>query len=85
MADNNLYGIIGVGRFGLSLAENLANDDKTIFAIDKDPQKLTDIGVLVQHIFKKYLKSFLKGSSMSHSYSSFSSPFPHSPLAAAAA
>jgi trk system potassium uptake protein TrkA len=40
MADNNLYGIIGIGRFGLALAENLLENGKTIIAIDKDQSKL---------------------------------------------
>jgi trk system potassium uptake protein TrkA len=40
MADNNLYGIIGLGRFGLALAENLIDNKKTIIAIDKEQSKL---------------------------------------------
>ena len=40
MADANSYGIIGLGRFGLALAENLLEDNKTIIAIDKDQSKL---------------------------------------------
>jgi trk system potassium uptake protein TrkA len=50
MADNNLYGIIGVGRFGLSLAENLTNSGKTIIAIDKDSQKLTPLKNTIDHL-----------------------------------
>lgn len=50
MADNNLYGIIGVGRFGLSLAENLTNNGKIIIAIDKDPAKLTPLKSTVDHL-----------------------------------
>jgi trk system potassium uptake protein TrkA len=51
MADNNLYGIIGVGRFGLSLAENLTNSGKIIIAIDKDPSKLTPLKNTVDHLY----------------------------------
>ncbi len=40
MADNNLYGIIGIGRFGLALAQNLLDEGKTIIAIDKEQNKL---------------------------------------------
>jgi trk system potassium uptake protein TrkA len=50
MADNNLYGIIGIGRFGLSLAENLTDSGKTIIAIDKDPSKLTPLKNTVDHL-----------------------------------
>lgn len=43
MADNNLYGIIGVGRFGLALAQSLTANGKFIIAIDKDPSKLNPL------------------------------------------
>jgi trk system potassium uptake protein TrkA len=50
MADNNLYGIIGIGRFGLSLAENLVNSGKVVIAIDKDPIKLAPLKNTVDHL-----------------------------------
>lgn len=43
MADNNLYGIIGIGRFGLALAESLLANGKFIIAIDKDQTKLNPL------------------------------------------
>lgn len=50
MADNNLYGIIGVGRFGLALAEKLLDDGKTIIAIDKDQNKLYPLRTRVNQL-----------------------------------
>ena len=50
MADNNLYGIIGVGRFGLSLAENLLESGKTIIAIDKEQTKLLPLKTSVNQL-----------------------------------
>ncbi|MGD1821740.1 MAG: potassium channel family protein [Pleomorphochaeta sp.] len=50
MADNNLYGIIGVGRFGLALAENLLENGKTIIAIDKDQNKLYPLKTSVNQL-----------------------------------
>lgn len=50
MADNNLYGIIGVGRFGLALAENLLQSGKTIIAIDKDQNKLYPLKTSVNQL-----------------------------------
>ncbi|MBK5200594.1 MAG: TrkA family potassium uptake protein [Spirochaetaceae bacterium] len=50
MADNNLFGIIGLGRFGLALAEGLKNNEKTIIAIDKDPSKLTPLKTTVNQL-----------------------------------
>lgn len=50
MADSNLYGIIGVGRFGLSLAENLLKNGKTIIAIDKDQNKLYPLKTTVNQL-----------------------------------
>lgn len=50
MADNNLYGIIGIGRFGLALAENLLANNKTIIAIDKDQSKLYPLKTTVNQL-----------------------------------
>jgi len=40
MADKNLIGIIGIGRFGLSLARGLLGEGKTIIAIDRELSSL---------------------------------------------
>ncbi|MCH3915951.1 MAG: TrkA family potassium uptake protein [Spirochaetia bacterium] len=40
MSDNNLFGVIGIGRFGLSLARGLLEEGKTVIAIDKDQASL---------------------------------------------
>ena len=50
MADSNLYGIIGIGRFGLALAENLLANGKTIIAIDKDQSKLFPLKTTVNQL-----------------------------------
>ncbi|HIV99002.1 MAG TPA: TrkA family potassium uptake protein [Candidatus Ornithospirochaeta avicola] len=38
--NNQIFGIIGVGRFGLAVAEELLQRDKSVIAIDKDPARL---------------------------------------------
>ena len=49
---DKIFGIIGIGRFGLAVAEELIERGKSVIAIDKDPQRLralqeTDADVFV--------------------------------------
>ena len=55
------YGIVGLGRFGYALAEELAESDADLLVIDKDEEKiqeireLTDNAVVVKNLEKKTL------------------------------
>ena len=40
---NTTYGIIGLGRFGESLALSLANSGAEFMVIDKDEEKVTEL------------------------------------------
>ena len=41
--------VIGLGKFGLSLAENLAKEGKQVLAIDTDADKINAIADFVTH------------------------------------
>jgi trk system potassium uptake protein TrkA len=60
-AEKMSYGIVGLGRFGYALAEELAESDADLLVIDKDEEKiqeireLTDNAVVVKNLEKKTL------------------------------
>lgn len=47
----NIYGIIGLGRFGFNLAKNLAEMGREVIAIDNDPKKIKDITEYTDNAF----------------------------------
>lgn len=49
--DRNLFGIIGLGRFGTAVAKQLLDDGKRIIAIDRDPSALEPLKNLVDQIY----------------------------------
>ena len=57
----DIYGIVGLGRFGFNLAKNLAEMGKEILVIDNDPKKIkeiteyTDNAFLVEELTKETL------------------------------
>lgn len=48
---NNLYGIIGLGRFGTALATALANANKEVIVIDQDENKVKDMRQYTEYAF----------------------------------
>lgn len=49
--DSELYGIIGLGRFGFSLAKTLANAGHDILVLDSDEKKITAAGAFTENAF----------------------------------
>lgn len=56
-----IYGVVGLGRFGFNLAKNLAESGKEVICVDNDPKKIKDISdytdnaFLVENINKEIL------------------------------
>ena len=38
--NTEIYGVVGLGRFGFNLAKNLAESGKEVICIDNDPKKI---------------------------------------------
>lgn len=49
--DSELYGVIGLGRFGFALAETLANSGKEIIAVDKNERRIRDATAFTDNAF----------------------------------
>jgi len=49
--DSELYGIIGLGRFGFSLAKTLADAGRDILVLDSDEKKITAAGAFTENAF----------------------------------
>ncbi len=49
MKDNPLFAVIGLGRFGQSVAVQLARMGMDVIAIDKDEEKVNEISNIVNH------------------------------------
>lgn len=49
MKANPLFAVIGLGRFGLSVAEKLADMGMDVIAIDRDEEKINEISNIVNH------------------------------------
>lgn len=49
--DNELVGIIGIGRFGMAVAEELLRRGRSVIAIDKDPARLRKLNDTAAEIF----------------------------------
>ncbi|MBR2808968.1 MAG: TrkA family potassium uptake protein [Erysipelotrichaceae bacterium] len=51
MKNRTTYGIIGIGRFGASLAQELLKNDADIMVIDKDPDKIKEFREYTDNAF----------------------------------
>jgi K+ transport systems, NAD-binding component len=49
--DPNLFGVIGLGRFGSAVARQLVKEGKTVIAIDNDPQQLEPLKDVVDQLY----------------------------------
>ncbi|MHC1692662.1 MAG: TrkA family potassium uptake protein [Sphaerochaetaceae bacterium] len=49
--DPNSFGIIGLGRFGLSLAQELVKAGKDVVVLEIDPAKLESVKGLIEHVY----------------------------------
>ncbi len=49
--EKNTYGIIGLGRFGMALALELAQAGADIIALDRDEEKIREIGDYTENAF----------------------------------
>lgn len=49
MKTNNVFAVIGLGRFGQAVAEKLAEENRDVIAIDKNQQRVEEISNLVSH------------------------------------
>ncbi len=50
--DPNLFGVIGIGRFGFTLASELVKAGKEVIALDIDDAKLQQLKELVAHLYQ---------------------------------
>lgn len=50
--DPNLFGVIGIGRFGLTLATELVKAGKEVIALDIDGAKLQPLKEMVTHLYQ---------------------------------
>ena len=51
MKDNTTYGIIGLGRFGMALALELAKADADLLVIDRDEEKVREMREYTENAF----------------------------------
>ncbi len=49
--NEEIYGVIGLGRFGFNLAKTLAELGREVIAIDNDPKKIKDISEYTDNAF----------------------------------
>lgn len=52
MTDRNLFGIVGLGRFGVAVAEELLAAGKKIIAVDIDESKLAPLREIATNLYK---------------------------------
>lgn len=50
-ADPNLFGVIGLGRFGSAVAQQLVSEGKTVIALDKDANQLEPLKNIVDQLY----------------------------------
>lgn len=48
---SEIYGIIGLGRFGFNLAKNLSGMGKEIIVVDNDPKKIKEVTLYTDNAF----------------------------------
>ena len=49
--NNELYGIIGLGRFGFALAQNLVKSGKEVIVLDKNPDIIKQASTFTENAF----------------------------------
>ncbi len=49
--DPNLFGVIGLGRFGSAVAKQLVQEGKTVIALDKDINQLEELKDIVDELY----------------------------------
>lgn len=49
--NTEIYGVIGLGRFGFNLAKTLAEDGKEVIALDNTPDKIKEIAQYTDNAF----------------------------------
>ena len=72
----NTFGIIGLGRFGMALAYDLAKAGEDILVIDKDEDKVRTMREYTESAFMKFAKSSDTCISCSHVFSSAATRLP---------
>jgi trk system potassium uptake protein TrkA len=49
--DNNSFGIIGLGKFGLALAKELVKAGKDVVVLEKDESRFDSVKGLIEHLY----------------------------------